>query len=196
MALAGNSRLAVHKQHLTTTITLSNVAPCGAEQSPKVKNISNNKSFPHSHLEDTSINIRKTERLKKERKAERARQTKKKKHMEKSVQYVGLFHLRAGGVSVCVCVCVRACARLPYLHKAAGHMLPKHGQAGPALAVHVQGVYRHDNGRPRLGRGLVRHQDVDSAVAKADGVVGRPVEGDQRSFSETWQKRMRARHDR
>lgn len=52
-------------------------------------------------------------------------------------------------------------------------MFPEHGQTGPALAVHVDGVDRHDDG---LLLSIVRHQDADPAVAEADGVVRHPEE--------------------
>ena len=58
-----------------------------------------------------------------------------------------------------------------YLQEAARHMIPEHGQAGPALAVHVDRVDRHDNG---LRLTAVRHQDADPAVAEADGDVRHP----------------------
>ncbi len=57
-----------------------------------------------------------------------------------------------------MCVCL-------YLHKAAHHILIKHWQTGPAFAVYVQSVYRHDDG---LGLGFVHHQNVDSAVAQTN----------------------------
>jgi len=48
-------------------------------------------------------------------------------------------------------------------------MIPEHGQTGPALPEHVDGVDRHDDA-------AARHQDADPAVAEANGVVGHPEE--------------------
>ncbi len=73
-----------------------------------------------------------------------------------------------------MCVCL-------YLHKAAHHILIKHWQTGPAFAVYVQSVYRHDDG---LGLGFVHHQNVDSAVAQTNRGVCHP-EGNREKFRET-----------
>lgn len=50
-------------------------------------------------------------------------------------------------------------------------MIPEHGQTGSALAVHVDGVDRHDDGLRLSG---VRHQDADPAIAEADRIVRHP----------------------
>lgn len=63
--------------------------------------------------------------------------------------------------------------QLTYLQEAAHHMIPEHGQTGSALAVHVDGVDRHDDG---LWLCVVRHQDADPAVAEANRVVCHPEE--------------------
>lgn len=60
-----------------------------------------------------------------------------------------------------------------YLDEAAHHMISEHGQTGPALAVHVDGVDRHDD---RLRITVICHQDADPAVAEADRVVRHPKE--------------------
>lgn len=52
-------------------------------------------------------------------------------------------------------------------------MVSERRQAGPALAVNVDGVDRHDD-RTRLRP--VRHQDADLAGSHADREVGRPEE--------------------
>lgn len=63
---------------------------------------------------------------------------------------------------------------MTYLHKATHHMISEHGQTGSALAVHVDSVDCHDNG---LSLAVIRHQDIDPAVAKANWVVCHPVGG-------------------
>lgn len=53
-------------------------------------------------------------------------------------------------------------------------MISEHGQTGSAVAVDVEGVGGHDGGPcPRPGQ----HQDADSSVAQAQGIVHHSVKG-------------------
>lgn len=58
--------------------------------------------------------------------------------------------------------------QLTHLQEATCHVIPEHWQTGSALPVHVYSVDCHDNG---LQLAIVRHQDADPAVTKANRVV-------------------------
>lgn len=58
-----------------------------------------------------------------------------------------------------------------HLHKAAHAVIPKRGQTGSALTVHVDSVGCHDDG---LWSIIVCNQDPDGVVPKANGVGHHP----------------------
>lgn len=60
-------------------------------------------------------------------------------------------------------------------------MISKHGQAGSAVPVDVEGVGRHDD---RLRSRVVRHQDADPTVTQTQGIVHHPGGGDRGQGSE------------
>lgn len=63
-----------------------------------------------------------------------------------------------------------------HLKEATGHMISKHGQAGPAVPVDVEGVGRHNDG---LRPSVVCHQDADPTVTQTQGIVHHPGSGDR-----------------